>query len=516
MMDIYANAKRLDKVLEIYQNHFVEHPDITQCNILMKAYGNCNLANISEQVLLTLLNENRNIDIRNVDVLFHTLMHAWSTSSAPDAIYRAFNVVRIMKNHPKCKQYNIQPNVNTYTTLVRCLHAVVSSRSIKSTDKTEVGRFVEEIISEVQDTYTIYEENKDDSVQRSIVAYTTAIKVCLYVEEYTRAEAILLFLENSDVLNVPTKFYSELIHLCTQRGTSSSAIQGEKFLSHMMHLRKILHKPSLEPNERIYIKIIDNWIKSNDINSCNRVWFIYEKYLRNSQHFELSDRTYDLLIPYFATASNGNFVDKAYEILQRMEEDYRQPNRMRHSTFLGVVGDSCTNADMIALPERPNYRHYVPVIQGYLNIRDVENATKVLIQQVDMCVDEVDPLLKRAISPIRPIFLGIVKGWIELGQLEKASFIIETIQALYDKGKICDGPCIHAYHAILHAYINHPQSLHRHVTVERRGHYIQKYKVKLNDMKRKRIKSDFENVIANNTEQVPSSLPETEFDGTSL
>ena len=518
MMDIYANAKRLDQVLALFQNHFLEHPDITQYSILMKAYGNCNLAKVSEQILVTVLNENRNVDFRNVDVLFHTLINAWSISSAPDAMYRAINVVKIMKDHPKCKQYNIQPNANTYTTLMRCLHTLATSRTHQFTDKLEVGRFAEEIIAEMEDLCVFNDVNSKDSAQPNIITYTTAIKVCLYVQDYARAEAILLLLENSDVLNVPTKFYSELIHLCTQPGTSASAIQGEKFLSHMMHLSKTLRKPSLEPNERLYIRIIDTWIKSNDINSYNRVWCIYEKYLHNNQYFELSDRTYDLLIPYFATGKDGKYLDKADKMLQRMEEDYRQINRKRFSKGRDVEDDSNDNADVIAQPKRPNYRHYVPLIQGYLNIRDVENATKVLVQQVDMCVDEVDPMLKRALSPIRPIYLGIIKGWIECGQLEKASSIIETIQELYDEGKICDGPCIHAYNAMLQAYVNHPQSpQYRHVHIERRGYYIQKYKRMIHEMKRKRTKGNFGNTITNlAAEQAKSSALATDFEDTLL
>ena len=518
MMDIYANAKRLDKVQEIFQHHFLEHPDITQYSILMKAYGNCDLANVSEQVLVTLLNENYNIDIHNADVLFHTLINAWSISSAPDAIFRAFHVVKKMKEHPKCKQYNIQPNVNTYTALIRCLYTVATSRANKFSDKSGVGRFAEEIISEMEEACKNYDIQENDSALPLIVAYTTAIKVCLHVQDYTRAEAILLRLEHSDTISVPTKFYSEIIHLCTQPGTSAAAIQGEKFVSHMIQLSQTLHKPSLDPNERLYIKVIDTWMKSNHIDSYTRVWYIYENHLCNSQHFELSDRTYDLLIPYFATASTGNYVDKADAILQQMEEDYRQPDRKRRSKGQGEEDrHDDRDANAMTLPKRPNHRHYVPVIQGYLKGRDVDNATKVLMQQVDMCVDEIDPRKKRAISPIRPIYLGIVNGWIERGQLEKASLIIAKIQELYDDGKICDGPCIQTYGALLQAYIYHPQSPHHHLHIERRGYYIQKYKRTLNAMKRKRIPGNLGNMTTNHdVEQGPLSYPVIDLEDTSL
>ena len=510
MMDIYANAKRLDKVLEIFQTYFLDQQDIIQYSILMKAYGNCNLANVSEQVLVTLLDEKYDIDIQNINVLFHTLINAWSISSAPDAVHRAFNAIKMMKEHPKCKENKIRPNATTYTTLLKCICTIAATRANKNLDKSNISFFAEEIITEMEmeQTYNpldVADNISTDHAPPTLLAYTTAIKVCLHVHDYTRAQAILIRLENSDNATVPTKYYSELIHLCTSPGTAASAIQGEKFVSHMIHLSKMLHKPSLEPNERLYVKIIDTWMKSNDMDSYNRVWNIYDKYLSNSAHFELTGRTYDLLIPYFGTASTGNYVDKADQILQRMENDFRQPRRKRRSE--GDTEENCDDTtDEMLLPKRPNYRHYVPVIQGYLDGRDIENATKVLIQQVDMCVDEIDPIKKRSISPIRPIYLGIANGWIERGELEKASFIIETIQDLYDEGKICDGPCIRTYGALLQAYVYHPQSPHRHLQINRRGFYIKKYKLILNEMKRRSRKEKFDSMRTNHAEKGPSSL----------
>ena len=483
-MDIYANAGRLDKVLEIFQKVFVEHHDVVAYSILMKAYGNCNLANVSEQILVALLKENYEIDVQNIEILFHMLIKAWSISSAPDAVHRAITALNIMKEHPRCKENNIRPNVRTYTTLLKCLSTLAVSHTNEHIDKSGISRYAEAIILEMEEIYHSLGDHINEHIHPDVISYTTAIKVCLNVRDYARAQVILLRLENSGIVSVPIKFYSELIHQCTLPGTPESAIQGEKFLSHMIHLSKKLSKPSLEPNERLYLKVIDTWMKSNDVDSNNRAWNIYEKFLSRSKHFELSDRTYDLLIPYFATASTGNYVEKADQILQRMEEDFRRPKQKRrsegHNEGIGV-----NNTDKMLLPKQPNYRHYLPVIQGYLDGNDVENATKVLMQQVDMCVDEINPIKKRAVSPIRPIYLGITNGWIECGQLEKASLIVERIQELYDEGKICDGPCTRTYSALLQAYVYHTRSPHRHHHIKRRGYYIKKYKLMMNDMKKK-------------------------------
>jgi ribosome-associated toxin RatA of RatAB toxin-antitoxin module len=491
MMDIYANAGRLDKVIEIFQNRFMEHRDFNAYSTLMKAYGNCNLANISEQILVTLLNEKQDIDIHNIEVLFHTLINAWSISSAPDAIHRAIKALKTMKEHPTCIQNNIQPNVITYTTLLNCFSKLAGSRTNKDIDKSEISRFAEEIIAEMENISggTLH-DSVTDHMYPNFIPYTTAIKLCLTVQDYTRSQAILLRFENSDNVSVPTKFYSELIHQCTLPGTAVSAIQGEKFLFHMIRLSKKQNKPSLTPNERLFIKVINTWIKSNDIDSSNRVWNIYDKYLKCSAEFDLSDRTYDLLIPYFATASTGNFVEKADQILQRMEEDFRRSKRRGDlEEHLNEKDDGTTYERSLAKLQ-PSYRHYVPVIKGYLDGNDVENATKVLMQQIEICVDESNPMKKRAISPIPPTYLGIVNGWIELGQLEKASFIVETVQDLFDEGKICYGPCVRTYSALLQAYVYHPVSPHRHHNIPRRGYFIKMYKVKLNELKKRDVSDD--------------------------
>jgi hypothetical protein len=502
-MDIYANAGRLDKVQEIFQLYNQE--DVVAYSILMKAYGNCNLANVSEQVLLALLNKNHDIDLQNVEVLFHAMINAWSISSAPDAVHRVLNVMKMMKEHPTCIQNNVRPNEITYSTLLKCLCTIASSRMNNNIDKSEISRYTEEIISgmEREIAHNLLDYGSIDLAHAYLISFTTAIKVCFYVRDYARAEAILFRLENSDVVRIPTKFYGDLIHQCTLPGTSASAMQGEKLLLHMRNLSKKLRKPSLSPNEQLYIKVINTWIKSNDIDSYNRAWNIYEKLLSNSKQFELSDLTYDLLIPYFATASTGNYVGKADQILQRMQEDFRHPKWNRQ--VQGQTEESKeANTDEMRLPKQPNYRHYVPVIQGYLSGNDVENATKVLLQQVTMCVDETNPIKKRAVSPIRPIYLGIANGWIELGQLEKASSVIDAIQELYDEGKICDGPCKQTYIALLQAYVYHPQSPHRHEHVQHRGSFISKYKLKLNEMKKRSSKGKLDNATMQNAENRPS------------
>jgi hypothetical protein len=177
-------------------------------------------------------------------------------------------------------------------------------------------------------------------------------------------------------------------------------------------------------------------------------------------------------------------VEKADQVLQRMEEDFRRSKRRGDlEEHLNGKDDGTTYERSLAKLQ-PNYRHYVPVIKGYLDGNDIENATKVLMQQVEICVDESNPMKKRAISPIPPTYLGIVNGWIELGQLEKASFIVGTVQDLFDEGKICDGPCARTYGALLQAYVYHPVSPHRHQHIPRRGYFIKKYKVKLNELKK--------------------------------
>jgi PPR repeat len=468
MMDIYANAKRLDGVLEIFQNHCVAQNDVQHYTILMKAYGNRNLANISEQICVSLLNGDHEIDVTQIDTLFHTLINTWAISTAPDAIHRAYNVLEMIRNHPQCIQNNIRL---TCTVLLKCFLVILSRNPTTiSMNGGIASDYAERIIVEIeQSTHFDVERYKLDQTNACYVMYRTAIKICIQVEDYERAESILHRLEQSGVL-VPTKFYNDLVYQCTQLGTTASAMYGEKVLSRMVDQSKKLKKPALHPSERLYSKILSSWMKSRSVDDCSRMLDIYDNCLSKNEFFPVNDKTYNLLIPYFAQSRNT--VVKADKLLQNMESQYRQP-------YPKPQRKAKNSKIETELPTQPACRMYVSVIQGYLDACDVESATKVLERQVGMCIEEIDPVKKHAMTPTRPVYFNIISGWIDIGDLEQASLLVESLQEFYDEGHLCIGPCIRTYHKLLQSYNQMPPELY----TKRRDYYMKKYNDILQEMK---------------------------------
>jgi hypothetical protein len=472
MMDMYANAGRIDQVVKIFENFVLpnNNADVLQYCLLMKAYGNCNLANMSELVLHTMLND-PNIGC-TIDA-FHAVMNAWSISTAPNAIQRANQVLQILKEHPKCKELQIKPNVVTYTTLLKCLLQAAARNknyNINNNNSKDLGRYAEEIIVDMTNGYKTYGGNVQ--LKPNLITYGTALKVCMDVQDYDRVISILYHLQQqqmNDEMVVSIKFYSDILHYCTTPPTAVSAIQCERILNHMIQLSKVLQKPSLLPNERLYNRLIITWMNSKDKDACEQIWNIYQSLISN-HHFDITDRIHSILVPYFSkpidnknssdNISNNDgsssyiHIDKADEILQQMEDQYY----------------ACPKKDV---KKRPDYRHYVPVFMGHIYNNDCKKATKVLLRQTKMCMEVTDMKQKRSLSPIPPSFKHITTALINNGDLEKASLVIDKMQSYYDKNYILNSPCKRTYNALLYAYQQKRDDL------PQSAEYIKKYEGRL-------------------------------------
>jgi Pentatricopeptide repeat domain len=425
MMDMYANGGFFDRAATIFSE--MQQPDAVQYGIMIKAYGNCNLANISEQILFSMLNDDR---IEPTVAAFNTLMNAWAISTVPDAIDRTYNVIRIMLDHPKCIQVGLQPDTVSYTTILKCL------ASSKTPDS---ARRAEEIITEMERCY----EDGNQQLKPNATSYISAMKVCFNVHDFTRAESILYRMEKQSDIVLTTRIYNDIIHQYTVIGTTESALQAEKILFHMAQLSKEA-KPSLKPSERLFAKVLETWQKSGSIETLERMWKLCEYLVLNE--YEISGRSYNTLIPFFAKSSNASYIEKADHLLQIMESNYKQH---RDST------------------KQPDYRHYVPLLTGYLSVQDVANATQILIRQAESCIDELDPTKKGSISPIQPSYLYITRAWIQAGQPEQAALIMDKMQELYNSNHLSNAPCARTYRTLIDAFAasNHPK----------KAYYIKKY-----------------------------------------
>lgn len=410
MMDISANAGKLNAVQELF-NHF-RQPNAIHFSTLIKAYGNCNLANVGENALFEMLNDDNCIP--SIEP-FNCLINAWAVSLAPDAVDRAYNVIRILHENPRCIQFGLQPDTISYASVLKCL---LHSKNANAAQRAE------EIIIEMERAYL----EGNIHVKPNVASYHTAIKTCFNVHDFDRADAILHRMEQQPDIYLNTRIFNEIVHQCTLSGTAAAAIQAEKFLSHMTYLSRN-GKPHLKPTERLYAKVLEAWLKSQDANASIRMWNICEHLMSNGYQF--SGRSYFTLIPYFAKSQNPSDVEKADFLLQTMESQFKQ---FRDAS------------------RQPDFRFYVPLLTSYLNLKEIDKATKVLIRQAESCIEEKDSQRKESISPIPPSYLYITVALTQAGQPDKAALVMEKMHELCVAKQISYGPCERTWKALIEGF----------------------------------------------------------------
>jgi hypothetical protein len=92
----------------------------------------------------------------------------------------------------------------------------------------------------------------------------------------------------------------------------------------------------------------------------------------------------------------------------------------------------------------PSFRHFGPVIRGFLRIGDVESATRVLLRRLDACTKDSKPWEK----PNSMTIGLVVQAWIRFDLL-RATLLLYQIEELHDTKPLPDGPNAQIYTALL-------------------------------------------------------------------
>jgi len=180
--------------------------------------------------------------------------------------------------------------------------------------------------------------------------------------------------------------------------------------------------PGLKPGVYSYDIVMNAWAKSDHSESGERMWRLYEQMRENN--VEPTIVTFNTLITFLAKSKEREVLQRADSLLQSMEES-------KHSDI------------------QPDYRHFVPVIKGWLSIGDVDGATRVLFRQVQTYIDSKNA----AAEPNAPIIDMVMQGWIKAGDLDRATSLIAKVQELKDSNVLPDGPDSRTYSSLLRAWV---------------------------------------------------------------
>ena len=395
MMDVYARSGQHDQVETL--SKFLEL-DAVQLTILIKSLGKADRADKATAILKSMLTDS------HVDPqieMFGTLMNAWAESSQPDAIEQGFAVLRLMSEEPKCMRLGVRPNTVIFGSLLKCI--------LKSNSQ-DAGKGAVRLLDEMQRRY----KAGDNDVKPNEISFRYAIKACLQAGDTKRAEALLSRMEKSD-MPPNIRLYTDILLYWSQVGTPNAAEQAEQLLRRMKQLARTM-SPALKPNVYAYNIAINAWSRSGDLDTCGRMWTLYQQ--MKEDNVEPDFVTFTTLITFFAKLKEEELLERADSLLLCMEKSKRP---------------DCL----------PDFRHFVPVIRGWLSIDDngVENATQVLMRFID------SPRAK----PSPEVIDMVMQGWLKAGNLEQATSLLVKMQELDDANLVLEGPNSTTYNSLLRA-----------------------------------------------------------------
>jgi pentatricopeptide repeat protein len=264
-------------------------------------------------------------------------------------------------------------------------------------------------------------------VKPNVIVYSLAIKLCLQAEDTESAQTLMDRMEKSGTPpNVRT--YSAILNHWSKAGTPEAAERAEQILMHMKQLAKTKN-PGLKPGVFSFNIAMNAWAKSGHSESGQRMWRLYEE--MKAEKIEPDFVTYTTLITFFSKSKERKMIQQADFLLQCVEKSKRP--------------------DL-----QPDYRHYVPVIKGWLSIGDVHNATGVLQRSVNKYLDTKGT----EVAPNAIIIDVVMQGWIKAGNLQQATALVENMQDLRDNKKLPEGPDLRSYTVLLEAWkkSKHPES----------------------------------------------------------
>jgi pentatricopeptide repeat protein len=323
-----------------------------------------------------------------------------------------------METDSRAKKLGIRPDTVTFNTLLKCL--------LKG-DKKIAGTEAEKIIDQMEKRFDAGEMQ----LKPNEITFILAAKAYLLQRDVDKAEAILERMEKSGIY-ADCRNYNVILLQISKMELANTGERVEKILARMSAIGKEKF-PSTKPDVFSYSIAMDAWIHSGLEDAASRVFALYVE--MTNEGVEPNDVIFNTLITFLSKQKDMDKILKAEQLLY-------------------VMRDSKT------LSVKPDFRHFAPVINGWLNVNSAlgaQGAERVLLRWIEQYMNSANNAGK--IDPSQ--FDKVAKAWIRAGDPLRATKLIYHVKMLHDNKLIPDGPNPMTYgKTLVRAWkkTNHPET----------------------------------------------------------
>jgi pentatricopeptide repeat protein len=312
-----------------------------------------------------------------------------------------------MTEDPRSIALGLQPNFITFNILLK---------SLAKSNRPDVGKRAIEILDELDRRY----RSGDANCRPTENTFNSAILACLHGGNCELAETVMDRM-NKMGLSPSLKTYNDIMSHWAKIGTRASAERTEQILAKMKQIAK--SRPDLAPDAVSYNIVLSAWARASCPLSAKKMWMLYEEML--NAKIEPDMAAMNTLICFFSKSKVRAIIQKADDLLVIMEKSSKRTLS-------------------------PDFRHFVPVIQGWLSIGDVDSAAATLVRRVEAFMSETGTKdASPNAAPNSIIIDQIVHGYLRQGHLEKAMSFLEKFKQLKDESSLPEGPCVRSFTSLL-------------------------------------------------------------------
>ena len=374
---------------------------------------------------------------------FNNLLNtcALSKSLGYKVFDRATELIEMLGTNERCVQFQLRPDKVTYNTLLKCL-----TKSCACIE--DASALAETILLEMEERH-----KHDPTIHPTLVTFNLAINVCLLVNDQDRMNAIMNMMEQYN-LRADARLCNTILNYYAQTGTPESAERAESFISNIKQMSQT--DVSVRPNIYTYNIVLNAWARSNHPQFAHRMWMIYESML--SDQVIPDEVTYNTMLSVLTKSRNNTGL--ADKLLLESEKSRKS-------------GESTGRY-------QPGHKSYTALIKAYIKYSDAERATELLFRWLSVLSDSRAMPERRShvLESMTFLYHKLAQLWIRLGDLERATNVIEQIYDLHmnegNKQSLVEPPSFQTY-ALLHNFWNKSSHQSKDVNVAKIKERIDSY-----------------------------------------